>query len=62
MQCWGDAATGPDREQCQFGGLTGDSRGGAQVASRQVTYDIVDPLEPLKPTADRPLRFVPFRA
>lgn len=62
MQCWGDLAAGPDREQCQFGGLTGDTRGGAQVASRQVTYDIVDPLEPLQPTADRPLRFVPFRS
>jgi hypothetical protein len=62
MQCWGDAATGPDREQCQFGGLTGDSRGGAQVASRQVTYDIVDPDETLRPTEDRPLRFVPFRS
>jgi hypothetical protein len=62
MQCWGDAATGPDREQCQFGGLTGDTRGGAQVASRQVTYDIVDPLEPLRPTQERPLRFVPFRS
>lgn len=62
MQCWGDLASGPDREQCQFGGLTGDTRGGAQVASRQVTYDIVDPLEALQPTPDRPLRFVPFRS
>ena len=62
FQCWGDAATGPDREQCQFGGLTGDSRGGAQVASRQVTYGITDPRETYLPRRPGELRYVPFRS
>lgn len=61
FQCWGDDAKGPDRTQCQFGGLTGDSRGGAQVASRQVTYDVRDPLETLTSTGGS-LRYVPFRS
>ncbi|MFL6106572.1 MAG: hypothetical protein ACJ72L_06395 [Marmoricola sp.] len=49
MQCWGDGAA-PKREDCQFGGFTGDSRGGEWVASRQVTYgaNLVDPSEPIK--------------
>ncbi|MBB2941082.1 hypothetical protein FB565_000786 [Actinoplanes lutulentus] len=38
MQCWGDAATGPAREQCQFGTLYTDARGGSWTGSRQVTY------------------------
>ena len=39
FQCWGDAAEGPDRTQCQFGGFTGDPRGGADssTSSRQVS-------------------------
>jgi hypothetical protein len=47
MQCWGDDPSGPTREQCQFGGLVGDGRGGAYAASRQVSYGstLVDPLE-----------------
>lgn len=62
MQCWGDDAAGPERTQCQSGGLSGDLRGGAFVSSRQVTYDITDPRETL--TASRPnqLRYVPFRS
>ena len=59
FQCWGTGA-GPTREQCQFGGLTGDPRGGAQVASRQLTYDIKDPLETLVPQSPGQLRFAPF--
>jgi hypothetical protein len=49
MQCWGDDPTGPTREQCQFGGILGDSRGGAQSSTRQVSYGptLVDPLETL---------------
>ncbi|MBC7372406.1 MAG: hypothetical protein H7323_00250 [Frankiales bacterium] len=62
MQCWGDAATGPEREQCQFGGLTGDLRGGAFVSSRQVSYDLTDPLETYRRQSNGPLRFVPFRS
>ncbi len=46
MQCWGDDPTGPTREQCQFGGLVGDARGGNFTASRQVSYGgLVDPKE-----------------
>ena len=50
MQCWGDDPAGPTREQCQFGGLVGDSRGGSFVPSRQVSYGrtLVDPLETYK--------------
>lgn len=62
FQCWGDVTSGPDREQCQYGGLTGDPRGGAQVASRQVTYSLVDPKESLRPERPGQLRFVPFRS
>ena len=49
MQCWGDDPAGPSREQCQFGGLVGDSRGGNFAASRQVSYGgLVDPKETYK--------------
>jgi hypothetical protein len=68
MQCWGDDAVhGPDRTQCQYGGLaaSGDSRGGAQVTSRQVNYgaNLVDPAETLKqpPGSNLPVD-VPFRS
>ena len=54
MQCWGDDAAGPRREQCQFGGRTGDNRGGAFSTGRQVSYgpSLVDPLETYLPPAD----------
>lgn len=47
MQCWGDAPSGPTREQCEFGGRLGDPRGGAQSSTRQVSYGstLVDPQE-----------------
>lgn len=48
MQCWGDEAAGPQREQCQYGGQFGvDQRGGSFVSSRQVSYgsQLVDPKE-----------------
>jgi hypothetical protein len=62
MQCWGDDPAGPSREQCQYGGLTGDTRGGAQVASRQVTYNITDPAETYRPQSPGQLRYVPFQS
>ena len=37
MECWGDTPAGADRTQCEFGAYAGDARGGAYVASRQVT-------------------------
>lgn len=65
MQCWGDPETGPTREQCQFGGLTGDTRGGSWVASRQVTYTDVftDPKETIKkPEGSLETLNVPFKS
>jgi hypothetical protein len=62
MQCWGDDTSGPQREQCQYGGLVGDGRGGSQVASRQVTYDITDPKETYTPRSKGELRYVPFHS
>jgi hypothetical protein len=47
MQCWGDDPAGPDREQCQYGALYGDARGGPWAASRQTSYGaaLTDPGE-----------------
>ena len=65
MQCWGDDAAGPQREQCQYGGLAGDLRGGAYAASRQVSYGagLVDPLETYrKEPGSAKNVYVPFRS
>ncbi|MFC1410703.1 hypothetical protein ACEZCY_16735 [Streptacidiphilus sp. N1-12] len=49
MECWGDAAAGPDRTQCQYGSYNGDNRGGAYVGTRQLNYaSLVDPKETIK--------------
>jgi hypothetical protein len=63
MQCAGDA-DGPTREQCQFGALFTDARGGQFTNKRQVAYgtSLVDPLETYLPTPADPRRIVPFRA
>ncbi len=65
MECWGDSTSGPDRTQCEFGAFAGDARGGAYVASRQVTYGAspVDPIEPIKlpPNSQGSLN-VPFKS
>ncbi|MFC1403803.1 MULTISPECIES: hypothetical protein [Streptacidiphilus] len=61
MECWGDAATGPDRTQCEYGADRGDSRGGDYVASRQLNYgNLVDPAEPLKQTKPNVNVYTPF--
>ncbi len=65
MQCWGDEATGPAREQCQFGALYGDARGGPWAASRQTSYGqaLTDPDETyLQPPGTYTPVFVPFRS
>jgi hypothetical protein len=64
MQCWGDAADGPTREQCQFGADPGDSRGGPFAASRQVSGLVTDPQEHdyVKKAGDREEAYVPFKA
>ncbi|MEV6304395.1 hypothetical protein AB0M02_33660 [Actinoplanes sp. NPDC051861] len=62
MQCWGDDPAGPDREQCQFGALHSDTRGGLWTGSRQVTYgDLDDPEETIEEPAGGNPAFVPFR-
>ncbi|MER8186596.1 hypothetical protein [Kitasatospora sp. NPDC094015] len=63
MQCWGDADTGPDREQCQYGATKGDNRGGDFVAGRQLNPGrvLVDPAETIKPTGPNQNVFAPFR-
>ncbi|MBV8994593.1 MAG: hypothetical protein JO287_13050 [Pseudonocardiales bacterium] len=64
MQCWGDDPAGPDRTQCQYGGLRGQTfpAAGSWVRRRQVsTGGLVDPNEPLKKPADPTKQaFVPF--
>ena len=65
MQCWGDDPKGPDRTQCEFGGLAGvDGRGGNYTNLRQVNYGdgLVDPAETLHQTAAGQTVFVPFHA
>ena len=63
MQCWGDQATGPDREQCQYGASKGDSRGGAYVPSRQLNYGrtLTDPAETVRPAGENQNVYAPFR-
>ena len=62
MQCWGDDAAGPTREQCQYGGLAAtDQRGGTFVSTRQLNYgSLVDPKEKLPAGAGGDQVFVPF--
>ncbi|NHC14856.1 hypothetical protein [Motilibacter deserti] len=66
MQCWGDdEAAGPSRDQCQFGGLAtnGDTRGGAFVTTRQLTYgSLVDPAETEQPEDGEQVAYAPFRS
>ena len=67
MQCWGDDAGGPRREQCQFGASYQDTRGGMFTNTRQVSYGsgLIDPAETqYRAAADAPageLEFVPFK-
>ncbi len=62
MQCWGDDAAGPTRDQCQYGGLAAtDQRGGTFVSTRQLNYgSLVDPKEKLPAGAGGDQVFVPF--
>jgi hypothetical protein len=62
MQCWGDDPAGPDRTQCQYGGLSssGGDTPGPWVLTRQVSTSVADPKEPLKRGADGSLAYVPF--
>jgi hypothetical protein len=69
MQCWGDDPAGPKREQCQFGALYTDARGGTWTGKRQVSYGpgLIDPKETYKPTPPTPTTpakdaYVPFQS
>ncbi|WP_436523354.1 hypothetical protein [Actinoplanes sp. HUAS TT8] len=77
MQCWGDAKSGPTREQCQFGALYTDQRGGLYTGKRQLNYapycspenekagtcpdGLRDPLETVKMTQANVNVFAPFK-
>jgi uncharacterized membrane protein YgcG len=67
MQCWGDAADGPTREQCEFGatqGLPGSDLGGYYASTRAAkTPFVTDPHEhTYLPTPAIPTPYVPFRS
>ena len=64
MQCWGDAAGGPDRDQCQYGARAAyDDRGGDYTATRQLNAgSIIDPLESTAVSRSTTTSFVPFRS
>ncbi|GGJ12697.1 hypothetical protein [Streptomyces brasiliensis] len=75
MQCWGDAGSGPDPDQCQFGGSSalgagaGSQAAGAYTNTRQLTYgdpkdpdSLKDPAQQLPPASDSGISYVPFRS
>ncbi|MCF3133790.1 hypothetical protein [Streptomyces olivochromogenes] len=69
MQCWGDAADGPDPEQCQFGGSSalgagaGSQGAGAYTNTRQLTYGgLKDPAQQLPPPTPTGISYMPFRS
>ncbi|MFJ4983011.1 hypothetical protein ACIP9H_04345 [Streptomyces sp. NPDC088732] len=69
MQCWGDASTGPDPEQCQFGGSSalgagaGSQGAGAYTNTRQLNYgSLKDPAQTLPPPTKSGNSYVPFRS
>ncbi|MFD7441914.1 hypothetical protein [Streptomyces sp. NPDC059909] len=66
MQCWGDKATGPDPEQCQFGGSSAQDVGGTAGAftnTRQLTYGgLRDPSQQLPPASGTGISYVAFRS
>ncbi|MFJ3927364.1 hypothetical protein [Streptomyces sp. NPDC090022] len=70
MQCWGEAATGPTTDQCQFGGSSalgagaGNQAAGAYTNSRQLNYgDRLKDAEnqPLPPATPSGISYAPFR-
>ncbi|MGW1539957.1 hypothetical protein ACWCPM_06770 [Streptomyces sp. NPDC002309] len=69
MQCWGDASTGPDPEQCQFGGSSaggpgsGSQTAGAYTNTRQLTYGrLKDPAQELPPAGGTGISYMPFES
>ncbi|MFJ7073081.1 hypothetical protein [Streptomyces sp. NPDC098781] len=69
MQCWGDGNSGPDPEQCQFGGSSalgagaGSQTAGAYTNTRQLSYGgLKDPAQELPPASGTGISYVPFRS
>jgi hypothetical protein len=64
MQCWGDDPAGPDRTQCQYGGLWPLQNIGFYVSSRAaVTGSVADPKETFAlPAGSSGPAYVPFWA
>ncbi|MFD4510757.1 hypothetical protein [Streptomyces sp. NPDC058457] len=62
MQCWGDAASGPDRTQCEFGLAAGGQKGDGRAVYRGDTSGH-DPLESdsSTPVDKNGTHYVPFR-
>ncbi|MFF3213490.1 hypothetical protein ACFYYB_22775 [Streptomyces sp. NPDC002886] len=68
MQCWGDEATGPAADQCQFGASSAlgsaGNQAGAYTNTRQLNYgaNLQDAEhEPLPPPTPSGISFAPFR-
>lgn len=59
MQCWGDASTGPTREQCQFGAGTNPSASSGYTNLRQL--EVPDPAETQYAGNGDLESYVPFR-
>ncbi|MEU9453908.1 hypothetical protein [Streptomyces sp. NPDC048277] len=69
MQCWGDGSSGPDPEQCQFGGSSalgagaGSQGAGAYTNTRQLTYGgLKDPAQQLPPPTPTGISYMPFHS
>ena len=66
MQCWGDAASGPRPEQCQFGATAATQSIGIAVNSRAVTSpsNALMPQDPAEshPTGPIGIGYVPFES
>ncbi|MFJ3774225.1 hypothetical protein ACIPX0_21265 [Streptomyces sp. NPDC090075] len=62
MQCWGDADSGPDRTQCEFGLAAGGQNGDGRAVAQGVTSGH-DPLESdaATPVDKNGTHYVPFR-
>jgi hypothetical protein len=61
MQCWGDDASGPSREQCQFGAQGNGGQGGNWTALRQIGAGATDPAEKEYVGNGSGESYVPFR-
>ncbi|MFE4829583.1 hypothetical protein [Streptomyces sp. NPDC056672] len=69
MQCWGDDKTGPDPEQCQFGGSSalgpgsGNQSAGAYTNTRQLSYgSLSDENQTMPPPSPTGISYVAFHS